>query len=234
MLSYTRSNLFSLWFISNYVSNKVFLFVCFSLWPAHHSMYFCWCVLVIKSTEQNPEGRMLSNVFGKKENNPPKERQHSSFRNSCCAKKKKKRMYRKGQFCDWKGMWKSESLPTQKERSRERLVSSYQAGCWLTKNSEHALPGRRAVCLPLWSSEDWPASSWHRDLDFVKPFPRDSWEAFWVRHRPRLTPASSHWASICQTLRCLEIIRKVYFKCSILGPAHQRFTTFRLVPRNWH
>ena len=144
-------------------------------------MYFWWCVLVIKSTKQNPEGRMLSNVFGKKENNPPKERQHCSFRNSCCGKKTKtttttKWTYRKGQFCDRKGMQKSESVPTQQDRSLERSASSCQAGYWHAKNSEPALPGRWAVCLPLWSSEDWPASSWHRDLDFVNvpstnPFP---------------------------------------------------------------
>ena len=28
-------------------------------------MYFWWCVLIIKSTEQNPEGRMFSKVFWK-------------------------------------------------------------------------------------------------------------------------------------------------------------------------
>ena len=180
MLSYTRSNLFSLWFISNYVSNKVFLFVCFSLWPAHHSMYFCWCVLVIKSTEQNPEGRMLSNVFGKKENNPPKERQHSSFRNSCCGKKKKQKTKKerteKDSFVIERECESQNPCQHRRREAENAWRSSYQAGCWHTKNSEHALPGRRAVCLPLWSSEDWPASSWHRDLDFVKvpttnPFP---------------------------------------------------------------
>lgn len=200
-------------------------------------MYFWWYVLVIKSTERNPEGRMLSNVFRKKENNPPKERQHRSFRNSRCGKKKKS--IQKRTVLWLKGNAEVRIPASTEGRKPRTLGKQLQAGYW-HKELWTALPGRRAMCLPLERSEDRPASSWHRDLDFVEVpttnlcLQLDSWEAFYVRHRPRLTPASSHWASICQTLRCLGIIRKVYFKSSMLGLVHQRLTTFGLVPRNWH
>lgn len=201
-------------------------------------MYFWWYVLVIKSTERNPEGRMLSNVFRKKENNPPKERQHRSFRNSRCGKKKKKSIQKRTVL--WLKGNAEVRIPASTEGRKPRtLGKQLQAGYW-HKELWTALPGRRAMCLPLERSEDRPASSWHRDLDFVEVLTTnlclqlDSWEAFYVRHRPRLTPASSHWASICQTLRCLGIIREVYFKSSMLGLVHQRLTTFGLVPRNWH
>ena len=129
-------------------------------------------------------------------------------------------------------------IPANTEGRKPRTLGEQLQAGYRHKNSEPALSGRRAVCLPLERSEDRPASPWHRDLDLVEVpatnlcLELDSWEAFCVRHRPRLTPASSHWASTCQTLRCLGIIRKVYFKSSMLGPVHQRLTTFGLVPRN--
>ena len=154
------------------------------------------------------------------------------------AKKKKKSIQKRTVL--WLKGNAEVRIPANTEGRKPRTLGEQLQAGYRHKNSEPALPGRRAVCLPLERSEDRPASPWHRDLDLVEVpatnlcLELDSWEAFCVRHRPRLTPASSHWASTCQTLRCLGIIRKVYFKSSMLGPVHQRLTTFGLVPRNWH
>lgn len=73
--------------------------------------------------------------FGEKETHPQKERQECSFRN--CLQWQKGTC-RKGQFCNSKGMQKSEFLPTQKDRGAQgpRSVNTRRvrsAGCLHTE-----------------------------------------------------------------------------------------------------
>lgn len=108
-------------------------------------MYFWWCVLIIKSTEQNPEGECFQKSFGKEGNTLQKERQPCSFGNRLLWQKG---AHRKGQCCDSKGMQKSEFLPRQKDWSTEHqegMAARLPVSC--TKSFMPILPGGQTAYL---------------------------------------------------------------------------------------